>query len=90
MTLKKGWLAEQIENVEKDVATWPLWMRKAGGLENHEIFPINNRLSVYWCKEDGSVQLLIKNHMKVDEVPIALSEEDKKRLRDILEKIAPS
>jgi len=28
---KKGWLQEQFKEVKKDIATWPLWMRKVGG-----------------------------------------------------------
>ena len=87
---KKGWLQEQFKEVKKDIATWPLWMRKVANLEDRAVFLINNRLSVYWCKEDGGIQLLVKNHMEVDEVPIALSAEDKRKLRDVLNRIVRS
>jgi len=31
--LKPGWLEEQFEKVEKEVKSWPAWMRKEAGLE---------------------------------------------------------
>lgn len=32
--IKRGWLAEQFEDLDKEIKSWPAWMRRAAGLKD--------------------------------------------------------
>ena len=36
MVLKDGWLNRQMDQVSKNVDTWPDWMKRAGGFDPNE------------------------------------------------------
>lgn len=40
MKLKPGWLQRQFDNVNKDIAMWPAWMRREAGFEVPDYPPI--------------------------------------------------
>jgi hypothetical protein len=35
VVLRDGWLDRQFEQVSKNVANWPEWMKRAAGFESH-------------------------------------------------------
>lgn len=65
LQLAKGWLQRQMDNVEKDIATWPDWMKKAAGIvvagegpqihcqECHEVVTFNGSYNQFF-HEDGT------------------------------------
>ena len=37
MTLDPGWLQRQLDNVERDIAQWPRWMRREAKFEERQM-----------------------------------------------------
>ena len=54
MVLKDGWLNRQMDQVSKNVDTWPDWMKRAGGFEANESKESSTQDSV--APDEGSLQ----------------------------------
>jgi hypothetical protein len=91
--LKPGWLDRQMKEVRDDVATWPEWMRRAGGFmdENKSAMTPEQReaalkLAIIVCVAGDGFHTKIENAKELARALLDLHAEVV-RLREALEKI---